>query len=316
MAINGQIQLAAGQTQDAIGTLQDVTSAAPRWAKAHYLLASAYAVANRATDSVNELQKALAIAPDYPRARIALAKLRLTQNKLEAARKQVSVLSQQHPRMPEVIALEGELALREGKPKEAVAAFRRLAEQAPSTSAMIELAQAQLQAGHSEDATDTLSGWVKDHPADIQSRMALGNLYLRRKQLAEAQQEFEVVVKSSPKNVLALNNLAWLLRESHPTAALKYALQAVNLAPKAPPVLDTYGILLLNQGKVDKAVESFRQAVDIAPAYAPARYHLALGLVRAGKKEKARDELDKLLSQSVEEPTKTEARKLLKSLGS
>ena len=316
MAINGQIQLASGQTQHAITTLQSVTSAAPRWAKGHYLLARAYAAANRRTDSVTELNNALSIAPDYPEARIALAKLLLTQNKLDQARKQVSVLSQHHPRMPAVIGLEGELALRQGKPKEAVAAFRRLAEEAPSTAAMIALAQAQMRAGEAEEATDTLAGWTKEHPEDIGSRMALGNLYLERNQLPQAQQEFESVVKASPKNVQALNNLAWLLRENNPTAALNYARQAVSLAPKAPPVLDTYGMVLLIQGNVDKAVESFRKAADIAPAYAPARYHLALGLVRAGEKKKAKAVLQKLLSQPVENPTKAQARELLKSLGS
>lgn len=316
MAMNGQIQLAGGQTQGAISTLQSVTSVAPRWPKAHYLLAIAYAAANRPADAASELRRAVSLAPDYVEARIALAKLLLAQNKLEPARKQVSVLSQHHPRMLAVIGLEGDLALQEGKPKEAVAAFRRLAEQAPSTAAMITLAQAQKRAGQAEEATDTLAGWTKEHPEDIASRMALGNLYLERNQLPEAQQEFETVVKASPKNVLALNNLAWLLRKSNPTAALNYARQAVSLAPKAPPVLDTYGMVLLIQGNVDKAVENFGKAANIAPAYAPARYHLALGLVRAGEKKKAKDVLEKLLSKPVENPTKTEARELLKSLGS
>lgn len=316
MIINGQIQLAGGQFQDAIATLKNVTDAVPHWPKAHYLLGLAYAAANRQTDAVSEFREALSMVPNYGVARIALARSLLAQNALGAARKQVAALSGQYPRMPEVIALEGDLALREGQPEKAVAAFRRLEKQTPTTTTVIALADAQMEAGQGKGAIDTLESWTKNHPQDSGSRLALGNLYLQSKQASQAERAFQAVIQLSPNNVVALNNLAWLLRKKDPAAALKYARQAVGLAPKAPVVLDTYGMVLLNNGDAKKAVENFSQAVKFAPGHARLRYHLALGLARAGDQERAKNVLKELLSQKVKNPTKTRAQELLKSLGS
>jgi Flp pilus assembly protein TadD len=56
-----------------------------------------------------------------------------------------------------------------------------------------------------------------------------------------------------PKNVVFLNNLAWLNLESNNLdKALKYSNLALKLAPEHPNVIDTRGMVLLKSGrKVD-----------------------------------------------------------------
>ena len=99
-----------------------------------------------------------------------------------------------------------------------------------------------------------------------------------------------------PDNVLALNNLAWLLQDTAPDEALGYAEHANMLAPGVPSIMDTLGWLLLKHEKAGQAAVFLEEASRKAPENPQYRYHLALALDRLGRRAEAKPMLEQLLS--------------------
>jgi Flp pilus assembly protein TadD len=142
----------------------------------------------------------------------------------------------------------------------------------------------------------------------------LANLHLSLKHDKEATLAFTKVVEQAPNNVVALNNLAWLLREDDPVNALRHAEQAMELAPNAPEVMDTLGMLLLEKDETKRGLRLLRKASDKAPNNPNIRYHFAQALAHSGDKAQARQVLNDLLNTKQPFAEKKEARALLQAL--
>jgi Flp pilus assembly protein TadD len=118
--------------------------------------------------------------------------------------------------------------------------------------------------------------------------------------------------------VNAENNLAWLLSMRGDAAdALNHAQHAAGLAPASPEVLDTLGVVLLQNGKRDEAVDFLRKAIAASSKVDPEyQFHLAQALAGIGKKDEAREILRASLQSDQPFKDKAEAQKLLAELGS
>jgi tetratricopeptide (TPR) repeat protein len=93
---------------------------------------------------------------------------------------------------------------------------------------------------------------------------------------ADAEAAYRQVLAREPRNVVALNNLAWLLahRDDGRDEALNLARQAVEVAGPLPALLDTRAVVHLNRGEGEQAGKDLEQALEDEPT--PALYfHLA-----------------------------------------
>jgi putative PEP-CTERM system TPR-repeat lipoprotein len=307
-------QLDLQQPANAAATFEKLVKAEPKLARAHYLLAKTYAELGKVDDVRVQLEKALAIDPDLFVAKLAMARLLMEENKPEEAMRMQKELAEAYPDNVQVTALEGWLALRQGRPKEAADAFRRTLKKQPSNEVTVYLATSLLQQGDSEAAIITLKNWVANHPTDLAVQFNLANSYLLLNRQNEARSAFARVIELAPDHTLALNNLAWLLRKEDPVKALKYAEHAYDLTPNSPIVLETYGALLLDQGETQRAVRYLQQASRAMPENLNTRYQLALALVQNGDKAEARELLNQILGSDQEFKYRKEAEALLQSL--
>ncbi|MBS02617.1 MAG: hypothetical protein CMQ24_07920 [Gammaproteobacteria bacterium] len=91
---------------------------------------------------------------------------------------------------------------------------------------------------------------------------------------------YEGVIQASPNAVIALNNLAWIYLDSNLEAAASVAKRAYDLAGTNGDVVDTYGSVLLQQGKVREAVAILEEAVKLAPDNEEIRGHLETARTR------------------------------------
>jgi tetratricopeptide (TPR) repeat protein len=132
---------------------------------------------------------------------------------------------------------------------------------------------------------------------------------------AGARSMFESVLRESPGQVGAANDLAFLLAEDATDLPLaqRYAERAVRLQP-SPETLDTLGYVKLRQGAAEEAVGLFERALARQPEYATARYHLALALIEKGEPVAARQALEEALAHPF--PEQQEARKVLARIDS
>jgi len=103
-----------------------------------------------------------------------------------------------------------------------------------------------------------------DNKFNSKISLSLANMYLAEHQ-NKAIVEYERLIKFTPNNVVALNNLSWLyMDQGKNLQAAEYAKQAYELAPKIPNVVDTYAQALLKSDKKGAALLKAKEAFELS----------------------------------------------------
>ncbi len=295
----GQSLLAAGQASNAADSFEQLRGLMPDSAQVAYLAAKAHAAAGDGDKMRAALRRALELQPDNLLAAVAMSQFLARSGQLEQAGGVLEPAERLHPGNDALAIQRAMLALAAERPAEAVERLRAVQQRTRGESrpAVMLLAQAEARAGQSDAAIATLAAWLGRHPQDRDALNALAARRLDRGELAEAAVVFERIRALAPDDVVALNNLAMLLKGDAPAKALGYARRAAELAPGAPAVLDTLGQLLLAQGQVEQAVRVLREAYARAPGNAEIGLHLADALRRAEAKPEAKQLLQQIIDQ-------------------
>ncbi|RMG36460.1 MAG: hypothetical protein D6720_05125, partial [Gammaproteobacteria bacterium] len=217
------------------------------------------------------------------------------------------------PDNADVLFLKGLLASVEGKGETAEQVLQQVFEKAPNTKTMLALARQQWAIGQPESALALQEQWVKEHPDDVVANLALSATLVKEGQTDRALERLKAVLETDPKNVIALNDLAWYLKDKDPQQALDYARRAAELAPDAPQVLDTLAMVQLAAGQVDKAGDTMARALLKSPGSPSLIYHRALIEEKKGNLSKAVELLESALKKSSF-PEKADAERLLPEL--
>ncbi|MCX5647396.1 MAG: tetratricopeptide repeat protein [Phycisphaerae bacterium] len=102
----------------------------------------------------------------------------------------------------------------------------------------------------------------------------------------DSAERYRKVLEIDPKNVIAMNNLAWILcdRENRPQKEYKEALElaqkGLQIVSDNVDLLDTRGYAYYHLGEFDKAMADFDKCIKLYPANSPLvatpRFHMAL----------------------------------------
>jgi tetratricopeptide (TPR) repeat protein len=134
----------------------------------------------------------------------------------------------------------------------------------------------------------------------------LAKLLLMTGRLTEAATLFQRILELQPDNVVAINNLAWILCEEHGKhqQALELAQRGLKIAPDYVDLIDTRGVLYDKLGQYDKAIKDFIKCLELYPDAAPARVasylHLGKALAKLGRKDEAVESLRKSIELNIE----------------
>src|SRR5262249_24631149 len=106
--------------------------------------------------------------------------------------------------------------------------------------------------------------------------MHLADLHDQRGRYKESEELYRRILRIDSTNVVALNNLAWLLvvRGGDAKEALPLITTAVTSNGRRPDLLDTRGLVQLALGRTDEAVADLKEATQEAPT-ATRLFHLA-----------------------------------------
>ena len=294
--------------------LERMVQLQPEVAQNHYQLAMAQAALGDTRAMLSGLQKTIALEPKHVPARVALAHGLLATQDREGFELQLKALQTLEPDSAEVLSLEASAALLQGNRKEALAKLEQAYTKEPSPTTLQNLAREKLRGGDMPGALKLFEKWIGEHPQDLQMQMALADLYAADRQDARAIAQYEAVVKADERHVIALNNLAWSLRKSKPKQALAYAERANRIAPDTAALIDTFAMVLLENGDNQKAQTQIERALKLEPNNPGMRFHAAQIRLALDDTDGAVLILKSLLGGKGDFAEKAEAEALLASL--
>jgi Tfp pilus assembly protein PilF len=169
----------------------------------------------------------------------------------------------------------------------------------PTNVIVIRLAQYAVRANDGKRALEVLANWLADHPDDLVVRPEYATLLMQQGNTAQAIAQYQMILKQDPNNVVALNNLGWLIQGSDPKRALSMLTLALKLSPDSADVADTLGWLKVQQKDAAGGLVLINRAHALQPKDGEITYHLVLALDANAKREAARGLLKALLASGV-----------------
>jgi putative PEP-CTERM system TPR-repeat lipoprotein len=295
LAVLAELQARSG---DKDGSLENWTKLAvlqPTSTDIQLRIADAHIAMHDNDGAAKALNKALSLQPDLPQAQLALTRLLISQKAWALAQQTVKGFQKARADAPLGYKLEGDVLLAQKQLQPALTLYQKAYDMQPSAPLLIPLYSAMVQAGKSGDAHARMQQWIDKHADDRTTRLFFASSLLAEKDFSASITQFEQLLKLAPKHPVVLNNLAWLYQKQKDPRALGLAEQAYKAAPASAVVIDTLGWILVEQGKLDRALPLLKQASALAPAATDIRYHLGVALGKSGDKRAGREQLQPLL---------------------
>ncbi len=156
-----------------------------------------------------------------------------------------------------------------------------------------------------ERAKQVYTRLANEFPNYPNLHFAYGRLLLETHETDEAIEEFQRELTRDPKNVNSLLEIAAVRYQVDSQDGLKYAEEAVKLAPGLPFAHYLLGLLRLDTGNAAGAIPEFEIAQKAFPREAQVYFSLGNAYARAGRKTeaaKARAEFVRLNAQAAKQP--------------
>lgn len=313
IALAGSLLLQYREFEAALARFQKAAEIAPSVSNYQIGIANAQlqlkqtAAARRAAERAAELDPK-SIAPVA-----LLVAMDVIDKKLDAAVQRADAWQKGHTEDPASYRLLGEALFSANRLDAAVKVHADLQKKSPTVENAIKLQQLQT-ALKDKNADQPLLDWLKSNPGDQRARMALANYYNDLANWPKAVAEYEKLVDSFPNDPAALNNLAWGYYNVKDKRALATAEKAYKLANAAPPVADTYGWILVEQGDLQRGLPVLQKAAEAQTEYAEIQTHYGVALGRAGQKKEGLAALEKAATLEKNEAKRAEVQKRIAEL--
>jgi predicted Zn-dependent protease len=315
LVVRARAQLALGHPDAAADSFRKVLERRPRALAVHLLLAQAQLAAGDADAARQTLQGVLKREPDQPDALVSLARLEAATGNLEKAQKLAGRFAKADPDNRMSALLQPHVLFLAGKYDEAIAALEGVAAEFRKTPEWVMLyADANWVAGHRAASVEALKGWVDAHDGDTAAMDKLAQRQIVMGRSLDAEHWLTKVLEHDPDNVAALNNLAYLRRDSDLASARKLAAKAYELRPGQPGIQDTYGWIMVMAGDVDQGLKLLKAAQQKLHKQPSVRYHYAAALAKAGQNAVAKQVVARLLAEPGNFPERDQAKRLMEQL--
>ena len=256
MRLIGEARLVAGDPDGAVEALQQAQQAGAEGWELILLLSRAMAEAERFEEAETVIRGAIAGDPEAVQPRVLLLRLLAGMGEHSRAEEAYQDLLSLSAGDSAVLIEGARAALRAGEPSIAVARFQDAWSHETTESLAFELARAHVINEDREAAEELLETWLagqQDEPVSSATLHFLAELR-RTKDTKGANAIYEQLVRHNPDDAVALNNLAWNLRETSPQRALTLAERASDAAPGSPDIRHTLAMTLAANSRVSEAI--------------------------------------------------------------
>ena len=248
LAEMGNAQMMLKEYVNARDSYKKLTETEPNSALAYYLLYTAYLAQGEIKDANSALSTSLQKDGKYAPSLIAAVNMALNDNALAAASEKLKKLETLTPNSDAVVLLKADLAMREKKVPQAITLYGEVYKRKPSAELAQKLGQAYWTSGDKKMALSILTDAASKQPRNSRLQYAIATAYQEMGDPSHAIEAYKAAIHLDGQNVAALNNLAWLLKDSDLAKAREYAEKASALAPDNKAVKDTLAEITKRQG--------------------------------------------------------------------
>ncbi|MBN1765341.1 MAG: tetratricopeptide repeat protein, partial [Sedimentisphaerales bacterium] len=130
-------------------------------------------------------------------------------------------------------------------------------------------------------------------PENTDAMLTLATLLQLMNRVDESAEYYYNILERMPDNLIAINNLAWILCEhlNKYQQALELARRGLNQKPDYIDLIDTRGVVYYRLGEHEKAIRDFNKCIELFPTLAPgiagSYFHLGRAQAQIGQKYKA-----------------------------
>ena len=263
----GNVLLASGDIAAAKVAYRRVTEIQPNRPEGWFMIATTYLQEKDDAGAQQALDHALSIEPKYVPAIAGKIELALRGKREAEMRRLIESLRAADPDSALPLKYEGDWEMQAGRPQNAVLSYASAYERSPNGPMAMQLAAARMRAGDRPGTLAALKDWLDRSPTDYVTRLQYAIELQNQKQTDAAIEQYRKILEINFRDVVALNNLAWLLRKDDPRRALRLAERAVRLRPE-PRILETLGEVLIAGG--DGKGQDFSPLKDAFARYARA----------------------------------------------
>ncbi|MFT7722592.1 MAG: PEP-CTERM system TPR-repeat protein PrsT [Roseateles sp.] len=307
-------QLAAGDRAQAGKTYTQLTTLAPQRAAGWLGLAQLRFMDKDDAGAEREVKRALEAEPGAAVAQRLLIQLALRQGRTDEALAALHERQKQHPQEAFAFVAEAEVEMGRKNPDAAIALLRKATTLRVPGDAAPRLLAALLAHRKRDEALAFEAQWRQAHPQDSAFAAAAADLLLTRGDLDGALARYEALLQRNPDAVPLINNVAWLRSKQGKPGARELAERGLALKAEDAALRDTYATVLANEKQFGRAVSLQRQLVAEQPEQPAYRLNLARILIQSGDKAAARLELDGLARLGAKFPQQRDVEALLKTL--
>jgi len=229
---------------------------------------------NKLDESRAYLLKAVALVPNNLSYLAGLIETEIAAKNIVEAQKLLDQFEKNSDTESGVIYLQGLIYQAEGKKEEALAQFQKSWELKPLELVAETIYNHYLQAEQKSIALEFAAQWQTKMPDSYRPMLILAMNAQELGNTTESISWYEKVLIKIPQSPVVLNNLAWNYYLVKNPKALEIAKRAYELAPSAAPIVDTYGWILVEHGKIDEGIEHLQRASELAKDNKEIEQHL------------------------------------------
>lgn len=315
---DARIRLAQKNVDDAISILQGVVKDEPQFAGAHYFLGVAFLQKRQPTQARSAFAEAVKVNPNFPEARTALAELYLAEGSVDLAIEQAQATIQLNPRYVKAAIISGDAYLRKGDltksrqifeavaqalPKEPIGPYRlglvaraenneakaiayfeeALAKKPSAIEPIAQIAVIRMAQGKVNEARERVTKQLETVPKSPLLYDLLGTLWVKVKDLGQAEQAFKKAIELDNSLLSAYLNLAQTYYQAgRVDQAIKEYETVLAKEPGTIQALMMLAVIHERKGEHERARARYEEILKLNPQFAPAANNLAWILVEHG----------------------------------
>jgi tetratricopeptide (TPR) repeat protein len=262
--------------------------------------------------ALTSFKRAQELQPSAVEPKVAIASALFSSGSRAEAFAAAKTLAEQNPKSAVGSSLLGDFFEADGKAAESLAAYQRAFSLSKSPATAFKVYRALHANQRADEARSHLRAWwPASQPSDVATMISASDILLDKQDWKEAAAVLNEVLKVNPRSAAALNNAAIAVHQLKEPKALQLAERAYQLEPQNYAVLDTYGWVLVEQGRVDEGLKLLRVAIQKASKSPGIRLHLAQALAKLGDKQQAQAEAKLALQNNPDAQTKAQAERLI-----